>query len=162
MSEVQALDAAAAGLNALRPGATQLLASSLKYDKATHDAMALLKGVERVAALMTGMNREAELRRDPAVRATRLVSRWVALEHSHGTATNAGKVGIEKQLSAVAAAITRDPAVAALLRATPLAFGIQPETTLGRAVREPEVGKALAENISRHLEPPSQSRGFSR
>ena len=90
------------------------------------------------------------------------MSTWVALERSHGPETYAGKVGIEKQLSAVAVAITRDTAVAALLQGTPLAFGIQPETTLGRAVREPEVGKALAENISRHLEPPSQSRGFSR
>ena len=78
-----ALGDAGAALDAVRPGATRDLKASLEHEPATVRAMAKLQGRERATQLVAGIEYDEKVRRDPHLKAERLVKVWNKLESQH-------------------------------------------------------------------------------
>lgn len=121
-----ALDAAAKALNALQPEGAHDLRSAFVRDEALIDQAA--KG--RTANVIRAMMLEAEVRRDPVMRADRFVQDWQrlgrerrSLEYS-GNDAGARRVG--RAMGAMAKGLERDPQVESLLRNRTQRLGIEP------------------------------------
>ncbi len=74
---------AGAALDGVRPGATRDLHSAPRHEPATFRALRDLRGAERGAGLAGAIGHEDRVRRDPALKADRLVREWTRLEARH-------------------------------------------------------------------------------
>ncbi len=63
-----------------RPGARQDLTTALRHEPSVMPAMMDLKGPERTRGFLASLEHEERIRRDPALRAERLVKEWTGLE----------------------------------------------------------------------------------
>jgi len=159
----QALARSGAALDAVRPGLTRELQSAMHYDSETRRAMTELKGSDRAAKLVAGMDRERQAQLDPNVRAERLVARWNGLEAEHvklrGHEHMETRQRIEAQMRSVAAEIGGDMRVETALREKQKHFGIEERSSLGRALQKHQVGQALENSVDRGLEQGQRQRG---
>ena len=151
----QALATSGGALDAVRPGSTRELNSAMHYDSETRRAMTELKGSDRAAKLVAGMDRERQAQLDPNVRAERLVARWNGLEAEHGKLRGHehmdAREKIEVHLRSLAAEIGKDAQVETALREKQKHFGIEERSSLGRALRQDQVGQALENSVDRGL-----------
>jgi Ti-type conjugative transfer relaxase TraA len=143
----KALRDAETALEAARPGAVRDLQSALRYDPATQEAMTKLQGRERGAQLVAGIEREGEARRNPEIRAERLVKEWKGLEAERAKLrvwdqTDAWSK-VDARMRSVAADLKRDPQLEAAVRRRQQEFGIKPGEGLDRMMREQEQSRSL-------------------
>jgi hypothetical protein len=140
-------------LDQAQPGASALMASTLRHDPEARQAMTELSGRERVEQLSAGMNRERAARADPDVRAERFVDRWQELQSERqelrGWHHDDARGQVEGQLRDMAQSLERDPQVESILRDRSDDLGIrnlQHSQSLSRAMEQ-----QLTENRSQNL-----------
>ena len=147
-----AIEKAGAALNAARPGATREFLSAMRHDPQMQRAMTELQGADRAAQLVAGMERERQAQLDPNVRAERLVARWNGLEAEraklHRWDQKQAREAVEVRMRAIAGEIGKDAPVEAALRQRQKDLGIRERSTLGRALREKDVSKALERGVT--------------
>ena len=149
-----------AALDAARPGSVRDLRLAIYHDPKTRQAMTELTGPARGAALLSGMEREAKLRANPEVRATRMVAVWKGLEAEHNRNQAWDKAPlrdeIASQMKKVATAVQKDGLAQAVMQAQPARFGITPGSLFMQIVRGRSLGqiaaRALSQSISADLD----------
>jgi Ti-type conjugative transfer relaxase TraA len=151
----KALRDAETTLEAARPGAVRDLQSALQHDPATREAMAKLQGRERGLRLVAGIEREGEVRRNPEIRAERLVKEWKGLEaeRSRLRVWDQGDAWskVDARMRSVAADLKRDPQLEAAVQRRQQEFGIKPGEGLDRMMREQEHSRSLERQRDRGL-----------
>jgi len=125
-------------LDMARPGAHDLMRSTLQHDPQTARAMTELSGRERVAHVMEGMKRENAALADPNVRAARFVDRWQELQGQrqqlHGWQHDDARAKVESQLNGMTKSLERDPQVDSILRNRRQELGIGQELRRGESI----------------------------
>ena len=155
-----AVEEAGAALDQVRPGAAADLRSAILHEPTAARAMKQLQGEQRVTALLAGIDHEATVRGDPALRAQRLVRQWYQLEAKHD-ATRGGEHEVEHekvggQMKDLAFEFKRDPQLESLVRERRRELGISPGSRLDEVLRERNMGIAMDMCVR------SRSRGLSR
>jgi Ti-type conjugative transfer relaxase TraA len=144
------LHEATAALETVRPGAVNDLHNAVRYEPSTFRAMKQLRGPERGTELAGAIRHEDKVRRDPVLRAERLVKDWQRLEKQHDRLEdNYGNRGtrdkVERQMKAIAGVLKRDPQLESLVRARTKSLGIDMDTTLRSVLEAPSIGAAMRE-----------------
>ena len=148
-----ALRDAGGALDAARPNATRDLLTAMEHEPATHQAMTGMQGRERTAQLVAGIQHEDRVRKDPNLKAERLVKVWNGLEaqqerlSGRDQAEARGKV--EGRMKEVAGELKRDPQLESLMRSRSKELGIEAGSRLDRVVREPNIERAISHGIRR-------------
>jgi hypothetical protein len=146
-----ALRDAGAALDAARPGATRDLITAMEHNPAISRAMTEMKGQERAAQLVAGIQHEERVRQDPNLKAERLVQVWNGLEARHerlsgyDQAEARGKV--EARLKSIAGDLKRDPQLESLMRNRQKELGIDPGSRLDRVMRERDIERAISHSV---------------
>jgi len=147
-----ALDKAHAALEALRPGSVRDLASARANEPTVSPVLAQSTGLDRAGALLALMERERQVLTDITLKTGRVATHWNALVERHVVAVKSGDAqvlqSVRAELSTVAKAITASPDVVAELRSNGSAYGVTATGTLGKALTQADVGKALATAIT--------------
>ncbi len=154
------LRAAAASLEAARPGAVNDLHNAVRYEPATWRAMTQLSGPERGAELAGAIRHEEKVRRDPTLQAERLVKEWKGLEAQHerlgsGYAFDKTRSKLEARMEAVARELKRDPQLESLMRTRSKVLGISAGSRLDEMMRARTIEQAIGYALGR-------GRGLSR
>ena len=153
-----ALRGAGARMDAIRPGAHEDLKNAVEHNPAVARALGSLKGEERAARLVAGIQHEERVRQDPQLRAERLVKVWNGLEAEHrglkGWEHDEARGQVETRMKALVRDLKRDPQLESVLCSRQQELGIAPSSWLGRMLRAP----SLAEGLERTME---RSRGVS-
>jgi Ti-type conjugative transfer relaxase TraA len=140
---------AGAALDGARPGATRDLHSALRHEPATFRALRDLRGAERGAELAGAIRHEDRVRRDPALKADRLVKEWTRLEAQHdrldGWRHGEARRSLEGRMKTIAGTLKRDPQLESLVRSRAPALGVGPTSTLARVIAAPTVQRATME-----------------
>ncbi len=140
---------AARALDGARPGATHDLHNALRHETSTWRAMRDLRGEARGIELAGAIRHEERVRRDPALKADRLVKEFKRLEAQHdrlgGWRHGGARKGLEGRMKTIAGALKRDPQLESLVRSRAPALGVGPGSTLGRVLAAPTVQRANAE-----------------
>jgi len=140
---------AARGLDGARPGATRDLHNALRHETTAWRAMRDLRGAERGVELAGAIRHEARVRRDPALKADRLVKEFSRLEAQHdrlaGWRHGAARKGLEGRMTAIAGTLKRDPQLESLARSRAPALGVGTGSTLGRVLAAPSLQRATME-----------------
>jgi len=143
-----ALEKAGRALDAIRPDAAADLAGALRREpELLREAAA-----GRPQAAIRAMQLEAEIRADPAQRASRFVSDWQRLARARDTLTREGNVSgasdVFRQMAGMAKSLERDPQMESLLRTRTRELGltIEPSRDLAR-----DLTASLTMNRSRSL-----------
>lgn len=152
---------AAAALETVRPGAVNDLHNAVRHEPSTFRAMKQLRGPERGAELAGAIRHEDKVRRDPALKAERLVKDWQSLEKRHDRLRDTyldrnTREKLEQQMKGIAGQLKRDPQLESLVRVRAKALGIEMDSRLGRVIQAPSIGQAMHE-IAR-----GRDRGLSR
>jgi hypothetical protein len=149
----EALQEAETALETARPGALRDLHSALQYDPATQEAMTKMQGRERATQLVAGMEREGEVRRNPEIRAERLVKEWKCLEAERARLSiwdqSDAWSKVDARMRSVAADLKRDPQLEAVVQRRQQEFGVKPGEGLDRMMREQEHSRALEQSRQR-------------
>lgn len=137
---------AARALDGTRPGAVGDLHNALRHETSTWRAMRDLRGAERGTELAAAIRHEARVRRDPALKADRLVKEFSRLEAQHGRLDGwrhgAMRSRLEGRMKTLAGALKRDPQLESLVRARAPALGVGAGSTLGRVLAAPTIQRA--------------------
>jgi Ti-type conjugative transfer relaxase TraA len=143
-----ALEKAGRALDVIRPDAAADLASALRREpELMREAAA-----GRPQAAIRAMQLEAEIRADPAQRASHFVSDWQRLGRARDALMRQGNVsgasGVSRQMAGMAKSLERDPQMESLLRARTreLGLSIEPSRDLAR-----DLTASLTMNRSRTL-----------
>ena len=131
-----------------RPGATEDLFKALRYEPGALRAMQELEGPERAAKLLAGIEHEERIRRDPNLRAERLVKEWNRLEAQreelHGAENEEAREKVKGQVRELALEFKLEPELERVLKARAQELGIEPESRLGRVLQERDLERALS------------------
>jgi Ti-type conjugative transfer relaxase TraA len=140
---------AGAALDGVRPGATRDLHSALRHEPTTFRALRDLRGAARGAELAGAIRHEDRVRRDPALKADRLVKEWTRLEAQHdrldGWRHGEARRTLEDRMKTIAGTLKRDPQLESLVRSRAPALGVGPGSTLARVIAAPTVQRATME-----------------
>ncbi|MDE2182622.1 MAG: Ti-type conjugative transfer relaxase TraA [Alphaproteobacteria bacterium] len=141
---------AAAALETVQPGAVNDLHNAMRYEPSTFRAMKQLRGPERGAELAGAIRHEDRVRRDPTLKAERLVKEWKRLEVQHerlgsGYAFDKARGKLESRMESLAREFKRDPQLESLVRARIKSLGIDMDSTLRRVLEAPSLGAAMRE-----------------
>ena len=142
-AQTQALRQAGVELDQVRPGASVLLASTLRHDPQTRQVVTELSGRERVGQLIAGMNHERAMLAEPNIRAERFVQGWQKLQGQRralqGWRHEEARQKVEAQMRGTALLLERDPQVESILRSRSRDLGIShvcQEQSLARAMEQ--------------------------
>jgi len=140
---------AARALDGARPGAVRDMHDALRHEITTWRAMRDLRGAERGTELAGAIRHEARVRRDPALKADRLVKEWQRLEAQHGRLDGwrhgLARGRLETRMKTMAGTLKRDPQLESLVRARAPALGVGPGSALARVLAAPTVQRAAME-----------------
>ncbi len=141
---------AVAALEAVRPNAVNDLHNALRFEPVTWQAMKQLAGPERGAELAGAIRHEERVRRDPSLKAERLVKDWQSLEQRHDRLRDtyldhAARDKLEGRMKTIARELKRDPQLESLVRARSKALGIDMDSRLRRVIEAPSIGAAMHE-----------------
>ena len=140
-------------LDAARPGAHADLKSAVEHNPEMARALKSLTGPERAARLVEGIRHEEQVRRDPELRAARLVKMWNGLEAEHrrlkGWEHDAARGKVEDRMQALVAGLQREPQLESVLRTRQRELGIGPGSWLGRMLQAPSLAQGLAQGMER-------------
>lgn len=137
---------AAKTLDGARQGATHDLHNALRHEASTWRAMRDLRGAERGVELAGAIRHEERVRRDPALKADRLVKEFTRLEAQHdrldGWRHGEARRSLEGRMTTIAGTLKRDPQLESLVRSRAPALGVTPGSTLARVLAAPTVQRA--------------------
>jgi hypothetical protein len=112
-----------------------------------------MRGQERTAQLVAGIQHEERVRQDPNLKAERLVKTWKGLEAQHERLSGYGQAEargrVEERMKAVAGALKRDPQLESLMRSRSKELGIDPGSRLDQVMRERNIERAISLGIGR-------------
>jgi len=160
--QTAALHKASTTLESVRPGATRDLVSALTQEPAVAHAMTALQGRERVTRLVAGIAYEAQVRRDPLLRAERFVRTWKELETQHetrfwrsqegGPRLTPGEVReagqrIEAYMRALAGELKRDPQLESIIRDRGQGLGIRSGSRLDQVMRGGDIDRVIGRGV---------------
>ncbi|GAN81123.1 Ti-type conjugative transfer relaxase TraA [Acidocella aminolytica] len=148
-----ALREAGARMDAIRPGAHEDLKNAVEHNPEMARALKNLTGPERAARLVEGIRYEERVRRDPELRAARLVKVWNGLEAEHrslkGWEHDEARGKVEARMKALVAGLQREPQLESVLRSRQQELGIAPSSWLGRMLRAPSLAQGLERSMDR-------------
>jgi Ti-type conjugative transfer relaxase TraA len=152
--QTAALHDAGAALDGAKPGALRDLSAALRYEPAAYDAMTKMQGLSRTDLLLTSLAHEDRVRREPELKAGRLVKMWNGLEAEHtelrGWEHAEARGKVEDQMKGIAGALKRDPQLEALVRGRQHELGIADGSRLDRVLREQNIDRAIDHSVARH------------
>ena len=107
-----------------------------------------LEGAQRSRALLVGMEYEERIRRDPNLRAERLVKEWNGLEAQRkeltGSQHEAAREKVKGQMRELAHELKLEPQLDLALKRRAKELGIEPGSRLGRVLKEKDLDLALS------------------
>jgi len=131
-----------------RPGARHDLTTALRHEPRMVRIMMELEGVERSRGLLAGMEHEAQVRRDPTLRAERLVKEWTGLEERRkeltGWQNDGAREKVKGQMRALAQEFKLEPQLELAVKRRVQELGINAGSRLGRVLKEPDLERALS------------------
>ena len=112
-----------------RPGATDDLFKALRYEPGALRAMQELEGPERARRLLAGIEHEEQIRRDPNLRAERLVKEWNHLEAQRekfrGSENEEAREKVKGQVRELTLEFKLEPELERVLKARAQELGIE-------------------------------------
>ena len=148
-------------LDGAKPGALRDLSAALRYDPAVYDAMTQMQGPTRTTLLVASLAHEDRVRREPELKAERLVKMWNGLEAQHkelrGWEHEQARGTVENQMKVLAGELKRDPQVEAFMLSRKQELGIADGSRLDRVLHERDIERAIDKSVVR-----SRGLGLSR
>jgi hypothetical protein len=131
-----------------RSGATQDLITALRHEPSVRRTMMELEGPERTRGLLAGLEHEARIRRDPNLRAERLVKQWTGLEAQRkeltGSQNKEARETVKGQMRALAQEFKLEPQLELAVKRRVQELGINAGSRLGRVLQERDLERALS------------------
>jgi predicted ATPase len=131
-----ALAEAGKALDAHRPGATADLSVAMIYDPGLSRVLLENQGRERAVVLVVALEKEAQMRADPAQKVERFVRVWKTMEADHNRLRAQGSTKerevLEKQMRGLAEVLRQDRPLADILRARQQELGVVSGSKLGQ------------------------------
>ena len=145
-----------------RPGARQDLNTALRHEPRMVRIMTELEGEQRIRGLLAGLEHEERIRRDPNLRAERLVKEWNHLEAERGKLRGAeneeAREQVKGQVRELALKLKLEPELEMVVKRRAQELGIERRSRLGRVLDERDLERALSIS-ERDL---TRGRGLSR
>jgi hypothetical protein len=142
-----AIREAGIALDAQRPGTTQDLMTAIKHEPSVRQAMSRLQGPERVAALLSGLEHESQVRRDPNLRVERLVKEWKGLEAKRKASREWEKpeehAKLKKDMTELTRELKRDAQLESIARQRSQQLGIEKGSTLDQVIRSRTLDRGI-------------------
>ncbi len=139
---------AAEALDKHRPGASQDLHTALRHEPQVVRSMMELEGEQRTRALLAGIEHEKRVRRDPNLRAERLVKEWNGLEAQRkelkGWEHEAARETVKGQMRELAHEFKLEPKLEMAITSRSRELGIEPGSRLARVLQEKNLERALS------------------
>jgi hypothetical protein len=130
-----------------RPGATDDLFKAIRYEPGTLRVFQEFEGPERTRQLLAGLEQEERIRRDPNLRAERLVKEWNHLEGRReklkSTENEEAREEVKGQVRELALELKLHPELEMVLKSRAQELGIEPRSRLGRVLEERNLERAL-------------------
>src|SRR5579859_44638 len=131
-----------------RPGGRQDLHNALRHEPPVFRAMMDLEGAQRTRALLAGMEHEERVRRDPNLRAERLVKEWNELEAQRkelkGWEHEAAREKVKGQMRELAIEFKQEPQLELAVKRRAQELGIERGSRLARVLKEKDLERALS------------------
>ena len=142
------LGRAGEALDNQRPGAKQDLHNALRHEPQVFRAMMELEGAQRTRGLLAGIEHEERIRRDPNLRAERLVKEWNGLEAQRKEITGweheAAREKVKGQMRELALEFKQEPQLELAVKRRAQELGIERGSRLGRVLQEKNLDRALS------------------
>jgi hypothetical protein len=135
-------------LDKRRPGATKDLLTALRHEPRMVRAMMELKGEKRTRALLAGLEQEDRVRRDPNLKAERLVKQWHHLEGQRkeltGWENESAREKVKGQMRELALEFKQEPQLELAVKRHAQALGLERGSRLSRVLEERDLERALS------------------
>jgi hypothetical protein len=135
-------------LESQRPGARQDLHTALRHEPQVVRSMMELEGAQRTQKLLAGIEHEGRVRRDPNLRAERLVKEWNGLEAQRkeltGWKNEGAREKVKGQMRELAHEFKLEPQLEMAIKSRSRELGIEPGSRLGRVLQERNLDRALS------------------
>jgi hypothetical protein len=142
------LGRAGEALDNQRPGARQDLHNALRHEPQVFRAMMELEGAQRTRGLLAGIEHEERVRRDPNLRAERLVKEWNGLEAQRkeltGWENEAAREKVKGQMRELALEFKQEPPLELAVKRRAQELGIERGSRLARVLKEKDLERALS------------------
>ena len=130
------------------PGVRQDLNTALRHEPQVRRALMELEGAPRVQALLAGIEHEGRVRRDPHLRAARLVKEWEGLEarakELTGWQNEAARDQARGQMRELALEFKQEPQLELAVKRRAQELGMEPGSRLARVLEERNLERALS------------------
>jgi hypothetical protein len=107
-----------------------------------------LEGAQRTRGLLAGIEHEGRVRRDPNLRAERLVKEWNGLEVQRkeltGWKNEGAREKVKGQMRELAHEFKLEPQLEMAIKSRSRELGIEPGSRLGRVLQEKNLDRALS------------------
>jgi hypothetical protein len=131
-----------------RPGARQDLHTALRHEPQVFRAMMELEGAQRTRGLLAGIEHEERVRRDPTLRAERVIKEWNGLEAQReklrGWENSEAREKVKGQMRELAHEFKLEPQLELAVKRRAQELGIEPGSRLGRVLQEQNLDRALS------------------
>jgi hypothetical protein len=131
-----------------RPGARQDLNTALRHEPRMVRIMTELEGAQRTRGLLAGLEHEERVRRDPNLRAERLVKEWNGLEAQReqikGWENYKTLEKVKGQMRELAHEFKQEPQLELAVKRRAQELGIERGSRLGQVLREKNLERALS------------------
>jgi hypothetical protein len=131
-----------------RPGARQDLHNALRHEPPVFRSMMELEGAQRTRGLLAGIEHEERVRRDPNLRAERLVKEWNGLEAQRkelkGWEHEAAREKVKGQMRELALEFKQEPQLELAVKRRAQELGIERGSRLARVLQEKNLDRALS------------------
>jgi len=131
-----------------QPGARRDLNTALRHEPRMLRIMTELEGAQRTRGLLAGLEHEERVRRDPNLRAERLVKEWNGLEAQRkklkGWQHEAARETVKGQMRELALEFKREPQLEIAVKQRAQELGIERGSRLGRVLQEKNLDRALS------------------
>ncbi len=131
-----------------RPGARRDLNTALRHEPRMVRIMTELEGAQRTRGLLAGLEHEERVRRDPNLRAERLVKEWNGLEAQRkeltGWKNEGARETVKGQMRELAHEIKQEPQLELAVKRRAQELGIERGSRLGQVLREKNFERALS------------------
>jgi hypothetical protein len=131
-----------------RPGARQDLNTALRHEPQVFRSMTELEGEQRTRGLLAGLEYEERVRRDPNLRADRLVKEWNELEAQRkeikGWENYKTLEKVKGQMRELAHEFKLEPQLELAVKRRAQELGIERGSRLGRVLQEKNLDRALS------------------
>jgi hypothetical protein len=135
-------------LDKQRPGARQDLNTALRHEPRMLRVMLELEGEQRTRGLLAGIDHEERVRRDPNLRAERLVKEWNGLEAQRkeltGWQNEAAREKVKGQMRELAHEFKQEPQLELAVKRSAQELGLERGSRLSRVLEEPNLERALS------------------